>query len=134
MPEQTDLVWHADLPDVKPGQLHGYRVHGPYEPANGHRFNPNKVLLDPYARSIGRELAWDDSLFAYKVGDEAQDFAFDDRDGAAFAPLARVVDAAFDWADDRPPRTAWHKTVIHDVHVKGFTKKNPAVPEAERGT
>jgi len=134
MPEQTDQVWHAYLPDIRPGQLYGYRVHGPYDPANGHRFNHNKVLLDPYARTIGRALKWDPSLFGYKVGGEGEDFAFDDRDSAAFAPLARVIDPSFDWGDDRPPRTPWHKTVIYEAHVKGFTKKNPAVPEQIRGT
>ena len=134
MPEQTDLVWHAYLPDVRPGQLYGYRVHGPYDPANGHRFNHNKVLLDPYAKTIGREIIWDDSLFGYKVGGEEEDFAFDDRDSAAFAPLARVVDPSFDWGDDRRPYTAWHKTVIYEVHPKGFTKKNSQVPAHERGT
>jgi len=134
LPEQTDLVWHGYLPDVRPGQLYGYRVHGPYDPANGHRFNPGQVLLDPYARTIGRGLIWDDSLFAYKLGDEAQDLAYVEVDGAAFAPLARVVDPAFDWGDDRRPKTPWHKTVIYEAHVKGFTKNNPDVPEALRGT
>ncbi len=132
--EQTDLVWHVYLPDVRPGQLYGYRVYGPYDPANGHRFNYNKVLLDPYAKTIGREVIWDDSLFGYKVGGEEEDFAFDDRDSAAFAPLARVVDPSFDWGDDRRPYTAWHKTVIYEVHPKGFTRKNLEVPERERGT
>ena len=86
--EHTDQVWHCYLPDVQPGQLYGYRVHGPYEPAKGHRFNPNKVLLDPYAKAIGRDLRWDDSLFGYKIGDPNADLSFDDRDNAAFAPLA----------------------------------------------
>ena len=113
------------LPDVEPGQLYGYRVHGPYEPAKGHRFNPNKVLLDPYAKAIGRDLRWDDALFGYKVGDPKADLSFDDRDNAAFAPLAAVIDTAFTWGDDRPPRTPWHKTLIYEVHVKGFTKLHP---------
>ena len=116
------MVWHCYLPDVQPGQLYGYRVHGPYEPANGHRFNPNKVLLDPYAKAIGRDLNWDDSLFGYKIGDPKADLSFDDRDSAAFAPLAAVIDPAFTWGDDRPPRTPWHKTLIYELHVKGFTK------------
>src|SRR3954449_11773289 len=79
LPEQTDMVWHGYLPDVEPGQLYGYRVHGPYDPKNGHRFNPNKVLLDPYAKAIGRDVTWDDTLFAYKVGDRAGDLSFDER-------------------------------------------------------
>ncbi len=111
MPEQTDQVWHAYLPDVRPGQLYGYRVHGPYEPANGHRFNPNKVLLDPYAKAIGRDLRWDDALFGYKIGDPGDDLSFDERDSAAFAPLGMVIDTAFTWGDDRPPRTPWHTTI-----------------------
>ena len=132
--EQTDLVWHSYLPDLRPGQLYGYRVHGPYDPTNGHRFNPNKVVLDPYAKAIGRDMKWDDSMFAYKLGDEAQDLAFDDRDNAAFAALARVIDPAFDWGHDERPNTAWHKTIIYEAHVKGFTKKMPGVPENLRGT
>jgi isoamylase len=134
MPEQTDLVWHAYLPDIRPGQLYGYRVHGPYEPARGHRFNANKVLLDPYAKAIGRDVRWDDAMFSYKVGDPEQDLAFDDRDSAAFAPLARVIDTSFEWGNDAHPHNAWHKTIIYEAHVKGFTKKMPGVPEPLRGT
>ncbi len=130
--EQTDQVWHCYLPDVLPGQLYGYRVHGPYEPAKGHRFNPNKVLLDPYAKLIGRDVRWDDALFGYKIGQD--DLSFDERDSAAFAPLAAVVDTAFTWGDDRPPRTPWHKTLIYELHVKGFTMRHPGVPENLRGT
>ncbi len=132
--EYTDKVWHAYLPDVLPGQLYGYRVHGPYEPARGHRFNPNKVVLDPYAKLIGRDLRWDDALFGYQVGDEQADLSFDGRDSAPYAPLAAVVDPAFTWGDDRPPRTPWHKTVIYELHVKGFTQLNPNVPEPLRGS
>ncbi len=132
--EQTDLVWHAYLPDVLPGQLYGYRVHGPYEPAKGHRFNHHKLVLDPYAKLIGRDLRWDDSLFGYKVGDGEQDLSFDDRDSARFAPLAVVVDPAFTWGDDRRLRRPWHKTLIYELHVKGFTQLNPYVPEKLRGT
>ena len=134
MPEQTDLVWHAYLPDVRPGQLYGYRVHGPYDPANGHRFNPNKVLLDPYAKAVGRDTRWDDSLFAYKLGDPNADLSFDERDSAPFAPLARVIDPYFDWTNDRHPHTAWHKTVIYEVHVKGFSQRHPGIPEPLCGT
>jgi glycogen operon protein len=134
VPEYSDQVYHCYLPDVIPGQLYGYRVHGPYEPAKGHRFNNHKVLLDPYALCIGRDLRWDDSLFGYKIGDPTADLALDERDNAAFAPLAQVIDPAFTWGDDRPPRTPWHKTVIYETHVKGFTKRNPGVPEHLRGT
>ncbi len=132
--ECTDQVWHCYLPDVLPDQLYGYRVHGPYEPAKGHRFNANKIVLDPYAKAVGRLLRWDDSLFGYKVGDAAADLSRDDRDNAAFAPLAAVVDPAFTWGDDRAPRTPWHKTLIYEVHVKGFTRRMPGVPEKLQGT
>jgi glycogen operon protein len=128
------MVWHGYSPDVRPGQLYGYRVHGPYEPSNGNRFNPNKIVLDPYARSIARPLVWDDSNFGYRIGDQEADLSFDTRDNAAFAPLAAVIDTAFTWGDDRPPRTPWHKTVIYEMHVKGFTELHPAIPEPLRGT
>jgi isoamylase len=132
--QYTDKVWHAYLPDVLPGQLYGYRVHGPYEPENGHRFNANKIVLDPYGKLIGRELVWADQVFGYKFNDPAADLSFDDRDSAAFAPLSAVIDPAFTWGDDRPPRTPWHKTVIYELHVKGFTQRNPQVPDNLRGS
>jgi isoamylase len=132
LPEHTDLVWHGYFPDLEPAQLYGYRVHGPYDLKNGHRFNPNKVVLDPYAKAIGRDVKWDDSLFGYRIGKD--DLSFDDRDSAAFAPLASVIDTAFTWGDDRPPRTPWHKTFIYETHVKGITMRHPAVPEERRGT
>ena len=134
LPEHTDMVWHAYLPDVKPDQLYGYRVYGPYDPAKGQRSNPNKVLLDPYARAIGRDLKWADEDFGYTIGDAAADLSFDKRDNAAFAPLAIVIDPAFTWGDDRPPRNPWHETLIYELHIKGFSKKNPNVPENLRGT
>jgi glycogen operon protein len=132
LPEQTDMVWHGHLPDVEPGQLYGYRVHGPYEPANGHRFNPNKVVLDPYAKAMGRDVRWNDALFGYEVG--KNDLTFDKRDSAPFAALGAVVDAAFTWGDDRPPRTPWHKTLIYEAHIKGLTMRHPDIPENRRGT
>jgi isoamylase len=134
MPERTDQVWHAYLPEALPGQLYGYRVHGPYEPQQGHRFNPSKLVLDPYAKAIGRDVRWADELFAYRMGDPDADLSFDDRDSAAYAPLAVVIDPAFTWGDDRPPRIPWHKTVIYELHVKGFTQRHPEVPERLRGT
>jgi glycogen operon protein len=130
--EHTDMVWHGYLPDVRPGQLYGYRVHGPYEPNNGHRFNPNKVVLDPYARVVGRAPEWNESLFSFRPGQD--DATFDDRDSAAHAPLAAVVDGAFTWGDDRPLRTPWHQTLIYELHVKGFTALHPQIPDALRGT
>ncbi|MBW8861093.1 MAG: glycogen debranching protein GlgX [Acidobacteria bacterium] len=134
LPEHTDMVWHAFLPDARPNQLYGYRVYGPYDPAGGHRFNPNKVVMDPYAKSVARTIRWADEMFGYRVGDPDGDASFDDRDNAAYAPLAAVVDPAFTWGDDRPPRTPWHNTVIYEMHVRGFSKLHPAVPEHLRGT
>ncbi len=135
LPDCTDRVWHGYLPDVEPGQLYGFRVHGPYDPKNGHRFNPAKVLLDPYAKAIGRDVIWDDSLFGYKMGDGGdEDLVADDRDNAAFCPLAAVLDGAFTWGDDRSPRVPWHKTLIYEVHVRGLTMTHPDVPEKYRGT
>jgi isoamylase len=132
--EQTDMVWHGYLPAVAPGQVYGFRVHGPYEPRSGHRFNPNKLLLDPYARAITRDLRWADELFGYRIGHKQADLSFDQRDSAPFAPLATVVDPAFTWADDRHPHIPWNETIIYEMHVKGFTRRHPDVPEALRGT
>jgi isoamylase len=132
--EHENQVWHCYLPDILPGQLYGYRVHGPYEPTKGHRFNPHKIVLDPYAKIIGRELKWDDALFGYKVGDPTGDLSLDERDSAAFAPLAMVLDTAFTWGDDRPPRTPWQRTMIYELHIKGFTQLNENVPEELRGS
>ncbi|HEX5473584.1 MAG TPA: hypothetical protein VFX12_02895, partial [Vicinamibacterales bacterium] len=132
LPEQTDMVWHGYLPDVRPGQLYGYRVHGPYDPHRGHRFNPHKIVMDPYAKVVGRTVQWNESLLGFRAGQD--DTTFDDRDNAAHAPLAAVVDAAFTWGNDRPPRTAWHDTIIYELHVKGFTRRHPELPESLRGT
>ena len=132
LPEQTDMVWHGYLPDVQPGQLYGYRVHGPFAPHQGHRFNPNKLVLDPYARVVGRNVRWDEVLFGFTFGED--DTTFDTRDSGAYAPLAAVVDSAFTWGDDRPLRIPWHETLIYELHVKGFTKLNSQIPEALRGT
>jgi glycogen operon protein len=132
--EQTDMVWHAYLPDLRPGQLYGYRVHGPYEPQNGHRFNPAKVLLDPYAKTIGRNVGWRDEMFPYVLNGPREDMEIDHRDSAGCAPLAAVIDTAFTWGDDRAPRTPWHKTLIYEMHVKGFTQLHPEIPEKLRGT
>src|SRR5262247_3859679 len=134
LPEHTDMVWHGYLPDVRPGQLYGYRIYGPYDPGAGFRFNPNKVVLDPYAKSIGRLVRWGDSTFGYTIGDPEADLSFDTRDNAPFAPLAAVIDSAFTWGEDRPPRTPWHKTVIYEMHVKGFSRLHPDIPEPLRGT
>jgi len=134
LPECTDLIWHGYIPGILPGQLYGYRVHGPYDPERGHRFNPNKVVLEPYAKAIGRNIRWSDEVHGYRFRDPKEDLAFDTRDNAPFAMLAAVIDPAFTWGDDRRPRTAWHETVIYELHVKGFTRRHPRLPEAMRGT
>jgi glycogen operon protein len=134
LPEQTDLVWHGYLPGVRPGQHYGYRVHGPFEPQAGHRFNANKVVLDPYAKAVGRAIRWADEVYGYTIGSAEADLSFDQRDGAPYAPLATVVDTAYTWADDRHPRTPWHHTIIYEAHVKGFSKLHPEIPEAMQGT
>ncbi len=132
--EYTNQVWHGYLRDVRPGQVYGYRVHGPYDPRAGLRFNPNKILLDPYAKAIVRTLSWHDSLFGYQVGSQNEDLILDTQDSAAYAPLCAVIDPAFTWGDDNPPKTPWHQTVIYEAHVKGMTIKHSDVPEAMRGT
>ena len=134
MRERTNGIWHIYLPGVGPGQLYGYRMYGPYEPEKGLRFNSNKLLLDPYAKAIGRDVQWDDSLFGYTIGNEAADLSFDERDSAAFAPLGIVIDESFEWGDDASPAIAWHDTVIYEAHVKGLTITHPDVPENLRGT
>jgi glycogen operon protein len=134
MTEQTDLVWHCYLPDVRPGQRYGYRVDGPYDPAHGHRFNAAKLLIDPYAKRIDGAVKWDDSLFGYEIGGDVEDLEPDARDSAAFAPKSVVINQAFVWGGDTPPRTPFDRTLIYEVHVKGFTQLHPDVAEELRGT
>ncbi len=131
---QTDQVWHCYLPEARPGTIYGYRVHGPYDPANGHRFNPKKLLLDPYAKDIVGPLLWSDALFGYRVGHADADLSFDRRDSAAGMLKGRVIDPAFTWGDDEPLRTPWHDTIIYELHVKGFTALNEYIPPRLRGT
>jgi isoamylase len=133
LPEYTDEVWHGFLPDARPGTIYGYRVHGPYEPANGHRFNPNKLLLDPYAKATVGELKWDPAVFGYQM-ETGDDTTFDERDSAPFMPRSRVIDPAFSWGRDRMPNTPWDATIVYETHVRGFTKKHPGLPEDLRGT
>jgi glycogen operon protein len=134
LPEQTDMVWHGYLPEVRPGQLYGYRVYGPYAPEQGHRFNHNKLLLDPYGKQVQGSIRWSDSHFGYKVGHKQEDLSFDRRDDAAGMPKNRVIDSAFTWGTDRAPCIPWHETVIYELHVKGFTMCHPDVPPQLRGT
>ncbi len=134
LPECTDEVWHGYLPEARPGQLYGYRAYGPYEPRRGHRFNPHKLLLDPYARQLFGEIRWSDALFGYRVGAGRGDLSFDRRDSAPAMPKSVVVDDSFNWGDDRPPNVPWNRTVIYEAHVRGLTMRRDDLPPWERGT
>jgi glycogen operon protein len=132
LPAVTGRVWHGYFPDLRPGQLYGFRAHGPYRPDLGHRFNPNKLLFDPYAKAVGRDIGYDDSIYGYPTGGD--DLGFDTSDSAAHAPLAAVVDSAFTWGEDVRPRRSLADTVIYELHVKGFTQLHPDIPQTFRGT
>lgn len=132
--ERTHQVWHAYVPDLQPGQLYGYRVHGPYDPSNGHRFNPAKLLIDPYAKAIAGKIEWNDALFGYDINSEEADLSLSNVDSAPFLPKCVVIDQRFDWKDDRSPKIPYHKSVIYELHVRGFTKLHPEIPEEIRGT
>ena len=134
LPEYTDEVWHGYLPDARPGTTYGYRVHGPYAPEAGHRFNPHKLLLDPYARGLVGALSGDPAIHGYTIGDPAGDLSFDARDSGPLVPKCRVVDPAFTWGRDRAPRVPWDRTVFYEMHVRGFTKLHPDVPQRLRGS
>jgi glycogen operon protein len=132
--ERTDFIWHCYLPEARPGLLYGYRLYGSYKPEEGHRFNPHKLLLDPYAKNIVGGLRWSDALFGYSVGSRREDLSFDRRDSAAGMPKSKVIDPAFTWGDDQGPDIPWHEMVIYELHVRGFTMQHPEVPPALRGT
>jgi glycogen operon protein len=132
--ERTHQIWHIYLPDAKPGQLYGYRVTGPYEPENGHRFNPFKLLIDPYAKAIAGTIEWHDSLFGYVLGAPDADLTFSRTDSAPYVPKSVVIDPNFDWEGDTPPKVSYHKSIIYETHVKGFTKLHPEIPDEIRGT
>ncbi|MEO5697100.1 MAG: glycogen debranching protein GlgX [Burkholderiaceae bacterium] len=134
LPEYTDEVWHGFVPGLKAGARYGYRVHGPYEPRHGHRFNPNKLLLDPYAKAYVGTLKWGPELFGYTVGHPDADLSFDERDSAHLMPKCVAVDSRFDWQAPRNVRVPWDQTVFYETHVRGFTMRHPAVPEHLRGT
>src|SRR5262247_1036177 len=135
LPEYRDETWHGYVPDLGPGQVYGYRVHGPYAPEEGHRFNPNKLVLDPYARAHIGELKWDPAVFGYKVGDPQADLSFDERDSAPFMPKCVVVDPDFDWAKEKVWHPVpWDRTIVYEAHVRGYTKLHPRVAEHQRGT
>jgi len=132
--ERTGGVWHAYLPEARPDLLYGYRVYGPYQPEEGHRFNGHKLLLDPYAKSIVGQIQWSDAQFGYRIGGRTEDLSFNTRNSAPGMPKCQVVDTAFVWGDDRPPRTPWRDTLIYELHVRGFTMRHPDVPASLRGT
>jgi glycogen operon protein len=135
LPEYTDGFWHGFVPGVRPGDVYGMRVHGPYNPEAGHRFNPNKLVLDPYARAHIGALKWASECFGYTIGAEGDDLSFDERDSAPFMPKCVVVDPNFDWhGQPRSRGIPWDRTIVYETHVRGFTKLHPAVPEKERGT
>ncbi len=130
----TGGVWHCYLPQAAPGMLYGYRVHGPYRPHEGHRFNPHKLLIDPYAKALVGEIRWSDAHFGYRIGHEQADLSFDLHDDAHAMPKCRVIDPSYNWEDDAPLRIPWQDTVIYELHVKGFTMNHPGVPPELRGT
>jgi len=134
LPERTALCWHGYVPNVRPGQRYGFRVHGPYDPRRGHRCNPAKLLLDPYAKAIEGNVRWNRAIFPYPLGDPDLDQAPDHTDSGPFMPKSIVIDPWFIWDDDRRLRVPWHETVIYEVHVKGFTQSHPSIPEDLRGT
>jgi isoamylase len=134
LPEYTDEIWHGYLPDARPGLLYGYRVHGPYAPDAGHRFNPHKLLLDPYAKQMVGSLKWAPQLFGYTIGHKDKDLSYDRRDSATFMPKCAVIDPAFTWGQDHPPQIAWNRTVIYEAHLRGLSMRHPAVLPEHRGT
>jgi isoamylase len=134
MKERSHHVWHVYVPDLLPGQLYGYRVYGPFEPLKGCRYNPNKLLIDPYAKAISGTIQWHESLFGYEMGHPDEDLSFNDQDSAPYIPKAVVTDPNFDWEGDKSPKTPYYKSVIYETHVKGFTKLHPEIPKNIQGT
>jgi isoamylase len=132
--ERTSNVWHVYIPDLTPGQFYGFRVFGPYDPGNGQRFNPNKLLIDPYAKALTGKIQWDDSLFGYQIGHVDEDLSFSDTDSGPFMPKSVVVDERYNWEGDKHLKTPYYKTIIYEIHVGGFTKLNLKIPENLRGT
>jgi glycogen operon protein len=134
LPEQTAHCFHGYVPNIAPGQRYGFRVQGPWAPNEGHRCNPRKLLLDPYAKAIEGGVTWSPAVYPYKVGDPGEDLTAGDDDSAPYVPRSVVTNPYFDWSDDRPPRVSWHDTVIYEAHVKGITARHPDVPPEQRGT
>ena len=132
--ERTHNSWHVYIPGIRPGQQYGYRVHGPYEPENGHRFNPNKLLIDPYAKALNGTGEWNNALFGYEIGNGKEDLSFSETDSAPFVPKCIVIDDVFDWEGDNQLKIPLNKTIKYELHVKGFTKRFSGIPEELRGT
>ncbi|WP_443946757.1 glycogen debranching protein GlgX [Pedobacter sp. AW1-32] len=132
--ERSHQIFHCYIPGIGPGDLYGFRVYGPYEPLEGHRFNPNKLVLDPYAKAFCGDIEWNDALFGFELGSEDEDLSFSESDSGPYMPKGVVIDASYDWEDDQPPRTPYQKTVIYELHVRGFTMRHPEIPEDIRGS
>ncbi len=130
----TDDIWHGYLPDSKPGTVYGYRVYGPYAPEQGHRFNPNKLLLDPYARQLSAPLQWDNAVYGYDLTDKLDDMSYSEQDSADFVPKAVVIDESFDWGNDSPPSVPWSRTIIYETHVRGFTQLSQTIDSELHGS
>src|SRR5687768_9002472 len=134
MTERTHHMYHVYLPGIQPGQMYGYRVHGPYDPKNGFRFNPAKLVIDPYAKAIAGTIEWDNSLFGYEVGSKDEDLSISNADSAPFIPKSVVIDDNFDWQGDKAPKVPYHNSIIYETHLKGFTKMHPQIPKEIQGT
>ena len=134
LPEYTDEIFHGYLPDAHPGLVYGYRVYGPYDPKNGHRFNHNKLLIDPYAKQLVGELKWSEALFGYTIGHPDDDLSFDERDSAPFVPKCKVIDPAYTWGREQRVNVPWDKTIFYETHTRGFTMRHPSVPDEVKGT
>jgi isoamylase len=132
--ERYNFIWHGYIPGIQPDQQYGFRVHGPYNPTQGHRFNPNKLLIDPYAKAIAGDILHGREIFGYSWKDEQEDLSFSNLDNSHLVPKAIVIDASFDWERDQQPQIPWHETIIYEINVKGFTKLHPDIPEKLRGT
>lgn len=132
--EVDNHIWHVYIPNLKPGQLYGYRVYGPYEPQNGHRFNPNKLLIDPYANALSGRIEWNDAIFGYEIGHPEEDLSFSEEDSAPYVPKSVVIDPSFNWEGDKAPKIPYHQSIIYEAHVKGLTELHPDIPEELRGT
>ncbi|WP_442589129.1 glycogen debranching protein GlgX [Pedobacter sp. AW31-3R] len=132
--ERTHHVWHGYVPGIQPGQLYGYRIYGPFKPEEGCRFNPNKLLIDPYAKAISGVIDWHDALFGYELGSPEMDLGFSEEDSAPFIPKAVVIDPSFNWEEELPLDIPYHQSIIYETHVKGFTMVHPDIPQEIRGT